>query len=366
MENNADSHLNLLYLLEIINSDNIYTNINNMKIKSLCLWGGALVETLSLFSCGAPKFMASYAPEESGLSLMKITDESANTVGGNKSYTAVSYQDGIGCCDSENFAWGTMRLLDISPDGNELAYVSIINKQWNIMVRKSGPQGTATQRTFRSVSDFSWGNDGKLYFGDQADYDKIQISCTDAHVGSLMRQLTNNNTDMNPILSKDGKKLYFTRRDNTGAFVWSYDLQSGALTACCRGYNPYPVGSGSDSFVCVRNSSFGTSEIWLINYEKGQETLILTDKTRGFSNPCVSPDGQWILCQGNSKSSISKKNNLDIFMVKMDGTGFIQLTYHPADDCCPVWSPDGKYVYFISSRANENDAFNIWKMRLDL
>ena len=53
-------------------------------------------------------------------------------------------------------------------------------------------------------------------------------------------------------------------------------------------------------------------------------------------------------------------------MVRKDGTGFIQLTYHPADDCCPVWSEDGKYIYFISSRANDNDAFNIWKMRFDL
>lgn len=244
-------------------------------------------------SCGGPKFLASYAPEESGLSMMKITDEAANTVAGNVSSNyAFDTHSAQGICTSAGFTWSASRLLDMSPSGTELAYVTILNDQWNIMIRKAGPQGTSTQRTFRSVSDFSWGQDGKLY--------------------------------------------------------------------------SYPVGEGSDSFICVRNSSFGTSELWLVNYEKGQETLILTDKNRGFTNPVVSPDGQWILCQGNSKSSISKRNNLDIFAVKMDGTGFIQLTYHPADDCCPVWSPDGKYIYFISSRANEHDAFNIWRMRFDL
>lgn len=321
---------------------------------------------MSLASCGAPKFMASYAPEESGLNLMKITDETANTVAGNRSNNYFLPTDGMGGCSSAKFSWSTGRLLDVSPDGSELAYVSIMNNQWNVMVRKSGPQGTATQRTFRSVNDFSWGVDDNLYFGDAVDESRIQISSTNAHVGSIMRQLTNNNTDLNPILSADGKKLYFTRVDRSGAFVWSYDLTNGALTSCCRGYNPYPIGDGSDEFICVRNSSFGTSELWHVNYEKGQETLILTDKNRGFSSPCVSPDGEWILCQGNSKSSISKKNNLDIFVVRKDGTGFIQLTYHPADDCCPVWSEDGRYIYFISSRANDNDAFNIWKMRFDL
>ena len=335
-----------------------------MKINHL--GGVALLALLSLASCGAPKFMASYAPEESGLNLMKITDESANTVAGNKSNAYFVQSDCIGGCRNENFSWSTGRMLDISPDGNELAYVSIMNNQWNVMVRKAGPQGTATQRTFRSVNDFSWGVDNKLYFGDMVDYNRIQVSSTDAHIGSIMRQLTSNNMDLNPILSNDGRKLYFTRVDKSGAFVWSYDLTSGALTSCCRGYNPYPIGEGSEEFICVRNSSFGTSELWLVNYEKGQETLILTDKNRGFSNPCISPDGEWILCQGNSKSSISKKNNLDIFVVKKDGTGFIQLTYHPADDCSPVWSRDGKYIYFISSRANERNAFNIWKMRFDL
>lgn len=318
-------------------------------------------------SCGTPKFMASFSPEESGLNLMKITDETSMTIAGNKSISNSSQAfPNEGICATAEFRWGTDRVLDISPNGLELAYLSIINGQWNVMVRKSGTQGSATQRTFRNVGDFSWGHDGNLYFGDVADYKRVQISSTDAHVGSIMRQLTSNNTDSNPVLSNDGNKIYFTRIDKSGAFVWSYDLRNGALTSCCRGYNPSPVGEGCDEFICVRNSSFGTSELWHVNYEKGQETLILTDKNRGFTSPRVSPDGKWILCQGNSKSSISHKDNLDIFVVRIDGTGFIQLTYHPADDCSPVWSPDGKYIYFVSSRANENNAFNIWRMRFEL
>ena len=110
---------------------------------------------------------------------------------------------------------------------------------------------------------------------------------------------------------------------------------------------------------------FASVQVW-VNYEKGVETLILSDKNKGFTNPRISPDGTKILCEGSSISSISKKPNLDIFVVNLDGTNLIQLTYHPANDCCPVWSPDGKYIYFLSSRANEKSSFNIWRIRFDI
>lgn len=42
------------------------------------------------------------------------------------------------------------------------------------------------------------------------------------------------------------------------------------------------------------------------------------------------------------------------------------LTYHPGADCCPVWSKDGKSIYFISSRANKEQSYNIWKMNFNL
>ena len=179
-----------------------------------------------------------------------------------------------------------------------------------------------------------------------------------------LRRYTSNNNDCNPILSKDKTHLFFTRTDKNGAYIWCYNIANGALTCCCRGYNPCPI--SGDEFICVRNSANGTSELWRVNYEKGIETLILTDRNRGFTNPRVSPDGKWIVCQGNSMSPISQKANLDIFVVSIDGTGFTQLTYHPANDCSPVWSPNGNFIYFISSRANERNAFNIWRMRFDL
>ncbi|MBQ0024485.1 MAG: PD40 domain-containing protein [Bacteroidales bacterium] len=328
-------------------------------------------------SCGSGKeFLETYSPEEGGLNMMKITDENTNSILGASVGNVFSAREVSiknmkfafstqGGSKASKFYWYAGRLLSLSPDGSEIAYLSRKDKQDNVMIKRSMAQGPSTQRTFRNVSDFCWGKDGNIYFADNSDNSHSQISSTNAHQGSLVRQMTSYNLDSNPVLSDDGSLLFFTRLDDNGPSIWSLELSTGALTSCARGYNPATIPGKNDSFVCVRNSSSGVSEIWIVNFVLGQETLLLTDKNRGFTNPSVSPDGNWLLCCGSSKSAASKTNNLDIFAVKMDGTNFAQMTYHPANDCSPAWSPDGKSIYFISDRANKSHYYNIWRMRFD-
>lgn len=326
---------------------------------------------IAVSSCGSSKkALDTYVPEEIGLNVQKLSDESKNSVLSQKTFidtkglkfAATTY----GGLRKKGMLWASSRFLDISPDGEWLAYASRNNKQDNIMVRRTNTTSTSTQRTFRNVNSFCWGADDNIYFSDYVGSNNWQISSVGARSGSLMRQLTSNNHDTQPILSKDGRILYFVRFDTTGPSVWTLDFNTNTLTSCARGFNPYPVGNGHDSFLCVRNTAEGRSEIWLVNYINGQETLILSDKERGFTNPCLSPDGRWIVCEGNSRSSVSKKQNLDIFAVRIDGSDFIQLTYHPGHDTCPVWSADGKSIYFLSSRGTRDQSYNIWKMNFNL
>ena len=57
--------------------------------------------------------------------------------------------------------------------------------------------------------------------------------------------------------------------------------------------------------------------------------------------------------------------NTDIFVAKIDGTNLTQITYHAADDLSPVWSRDGKYIYFISQRGSDTGTANIWRMNFN-
>lgn len=334
--------------------------MRNKKFFPILCIGLALCST----SC-SKVYMATLTPEESGLNVVKITDESKNTVlgimltGGANKYPAYSMS---GTNRENKVRWGALRPLSVSPDGTEIAYMTRVKGQQNIMVRSTTGSNASTQRTFRNVGDFSWGNDNNLYFIDMVDTQN-KLCLIDSHAGSFMQQLTSNNLDFGPILAPNGKKVFFTRYErNSGPSIWSYNLENGQLTNCAPGFHPEGISKNGDEFICVRNNDQGYSEIWKVNYVTGRETVILSDKERSYTHPAVSPDGEWILVIGNTKSSINKEKNLDIFAVKTDGSSLIQLTYHPGSDCCPQWSADGKSIYFLSDRANKDKSFNIWKM----
>lgn len=328
-------------------------------------------------SCGSSRstaYLETFTPEESGLNLVKITDEASNTIlaggGENVSANLVSRYNSdyktttVGYSKMAGYKWGATRTLNISPDGKKLAYMTRMNGQDNVMVRGTGAQGMATQRTFRNVVDFTWGPDNKLYFGDYNSGNSY-ISAVDAEQGSMMNQITNGSVyDMNPA-TVDGQVVFFTRTGKLGPSIWSINRKDGTLTSCAPGFQPCPIPGNPEAFYCIRNNS-GRSEIWYVNYVKGQETLILSDQKRSFTHPSLSPDGKWIVCQGNAVSNINNKNNLDIFVVRTDGTNLTQLTYNPSFDGCPVFAKDGRSIYFISSRANRNESYNIWRMNFNM
>lgn len=329
------------------------------------IFAAATVATLA--SCGSQKpFLEAFAPEESALNLVKITDEGNNVVMGP---TMVYYADAngaCGICSTTRTAWSTPKLLDLSPDGKKLAYVTRMNKQDNIMVRSTASQGVATQRTFRDVSSFAWGRDNNLYFAD-INGTNSYVCSVNADAGSMMKQHTSGTVrDFGPAVSTDGALIFFTRFTQGAPSIWSLDKSNGTLTSCARGYNPCVIPGRTDAFYCVRNNTNGRSEIWFVDFVKGEESLILSDVNRSFTNPVLSPDGKWIACVGNAKSSISGKDNLDIFVVKTDGSNLTQLTYHPNADTCPVWSRDGRSLFFLSTRANKTQSYNVWRMNFNM
>lgn len=333
------------------------------------------VAIFALMSCGSSKpvvYLEMFSPEESGLNLAKITDEAAGSViGGSQGNLVydVNYVNGLmGFNMSSNYRWTAYSNLAISPDGTELAYITFANKQRNVVVHSTGSTGVTTQRTFRNVvGGICWGADNRLYFCD-ANTPNYYICSMDAKQGSVMSQHTNGNVDDSfPALTTDGTLLYFTRWTSAyGPSIWSLNKSDGTLSSCARGFDACPIPGDNQSFYCVRNSSSGRSEIWYVNYVKGQESIVLSDTKRSFTSPRLSPDGKWLLVVGNATSSISKKENLDIFVVRTDGTQLTQLTYHPGVDTCPVWAKDGKNIFFISSRANKEQAYNIWRMSFNL
>jgi dipeptidyl aminopeptidase/acylaminoacyl peptidase len=80
-----------------------------------------------------------------------------------------------------------------------------------------------------------------------------------------------------------------------------------------------------------------------------------------ISDPQVSPDGKWISYTLTKIDSIKDSRNADIWMISWDGAQDIQLTNSPDGESRARWSPDGKYLSFLSSR-QESKGSQLWLM----
>ena len=76
-------------------------------------------------------------------------------------------------------------------------------------------------------------------------------------------------------------------------------------------------------------------------------------------DPQVSPDGQWVAYVLSSTDTTKDRSNSDIWMVSWDGKQHLQLTNSTDGESTPRWSPDGKYLSFISARYG-NDNAQLW------
>ena len=55
-----------------------------------------------------------------------------------------------------------------------------------------------------------------------------------------------------------------------------------------------------------------------------------------------------------SNRASSPAGSFDIWMMDTDGSNTVQITTHPANDECPVWSPDGTRIAFSTTRNSDS------------
>ena len=78
--------------------------------------------------------------------------------------------------------------------------------------------------------------------------------------------------------------------------------------------------------------------------------------------PSVSPDGQWVVYNVSQIDTKEDKGQSHLWMVKWDGSAQLQLTYGKEGASSPKFSPDGKYISFLSSRPGPAKGEQVWVM----
>jgi TolB protein len=100
----------------------------------------------------------------------------------------------------------------------------------------------------------------------------------------------------------------------------------------------------------------------------GSRSTKLTTATADleFFSASWSPDGKKIAFSARH----GKNAKGDIYVMNDDGSGMRQLTTHPAHDSAPAWSPSGKQIAFISDRdakdpSGKDHEMQLYVMRAD-
>ncbi len=83
-------------------------------------------------------------------------------------------------------------------------------------------------------------------------------------------------------------------------------------------------------------------------------------RIREVSDPQVSPDGAWVAYTVTASDTVTDKRDADVWMSRWDGKRSVRLTYSKVREHSPRWSPDGRYLAFLSSREDPREEEQVW------
>jgi TolB protein len=105
----------------------------------------------------------------------------------------------------------------------------------------------------------------------------------------------------------------------------------------------------------------GRSGVWKLPSAGGKPTKVTKNSPSYFHGWSV--DGKWMVFTGGRKETPdAKADKYDIYKIPADGGDEVRLTSSPGLSDGPEFSPDGKYIYFTSTRTG---LMQIYRMNLD-
>jgi hypothetical protein len=267
--------------------------------------------------------------------------------------------------------------IAISSDGEYLAY-SIYAGAYekatsNIWKMKIGNLAQ-TRITFGTKADlfpsFS-GNNDYLYFSSNRNSPNTQIWRTAINGGGGLTKIsTSENDDYFASVNRSGKTIVFNSKPMDGGDpeVWTINADGNLPTQLREGGFPVISPDGQkilftrpdkSNLAIVGNAQFYPLQIWMMDIDGANETLLTQNTLYNCYQPSWSPFGDWVVYVSDEGLDTKGVGNNDIWAMKADGSEKTQLTTNGSWDDCPIWSRDDM-IYF---RSNRGGNWNIWRFK---
>jgi len=158
------------------------------------------------------------------------------------------------------------------------------------------------------------------------------------------------------VCSAEESIAYLAHRDNFWQ-VWTMRADGTSPRKITRSpFDKSHISWYPDGIHLLVNGSQG--QIRKVNVLTKKET-VLELPIKGTVDAVISPDGQFIAFSLSVAGSI---DNNHIWLVKADGSRLKKLTTMKGLQHEPVWSRDGKAIYFLSGEGDQ--AHDIWRVEL--
>lgn len=203
----------------------------------------------------------------------------------------------------------------LSPDGKMVVYASKASGNWDVMVRRLGSDESV----------------------------------------NLTRESSDDDTQ--PVFSPDGREIAF-RSDRGGGGVYVMDVEGKHPRRLAEaGFNPAWSPDGryiyyaEEGIIRPEDRVSRLSHLWSVDVKTGAKRMI--GKDDGVQ-PQSSPSGRYL-----AYWAIDLDGHRDIYTIPVEGGQPLKITSDTYLNWNPVWSPDGKYLYFCSNRSGNT---SIWRV----
>jgi tricorn protease len=99
-------------------------------------------------------------------------------------------------------------------------------------------------------------------------------------------------------------------------------------------------------------------QLWIFDIEQKKQTRVAVSATGNFQHLRWSPDSHWLAYVRQAENSFSQ-----IMLYRLQDGSNTPLTSDRVDSYRPAWSPDGKWIYFLSDRNFQSLVGSPWGPR---